>query len=80
MTEGDEVEDGMVIDELIETFKEALESYDLPDDWRDDTWNIVWEEDEPACPACAYEWTDQDLYELYLRSPSPFLDIKSVSS
>lgn len=71
----------MVIDELRETFKEALESYDLPDDWSEVNWDIFWEECVPPCPACAYEWTDQELYELYLRSPSPSLpDLGSASS
>jgi hypothetical protein len=80
MTDREIAEDETEIEELREIFKEELESYDFPDDWRDDTWNIVWEECEPPCPACSYEWTDHELYDMYLRSPSPSVsDIESAS-
>jgi hypothetical protein len=60
------------VEDLQEDFGEQLAGLEsLPGDWSDDIWSIVWEEDVPACPACEWKWTDHDLYEPYINTPSP---------
>jgi hypothetical protein len=81
MTDREKAESEREIRDLKESFKEELESYDLSEHWTNSNWDIVWEECEPACPACSYEWTDLELYGVYLRTPSPsFSDIEPASS
>lgn len=80
MTSWERLGDEEDMEELRQLFKVDLESYDLPDDWSHETWDLVWEECEPPCPACAPEYTDHEYYDVYLHTPSPSLsDIESSS-
>lgn len=81
MTEREKEGEEDYFEQLRDIFKEDLERYDLPDNWSDETWDIVSEECRPPCPACEYEWTDHELYDIYLRTPTPSpSDIESASS
>jgi hypothetical protein len=72
MTEEDIKRADQAVENLQEEFSELLaSSRSLPGDWDDDIWTIVWEEDVPNCPACEWKWTDHDLYEPYINTPSP---------
>jgi hypothetical protein len=81
MTDMEKAESETEIRDLKEMFKDELESYDLSEHWSDSNWDIIWEECDPPCPACAYECTDHELYDLYLRSPrSSSSDIETASA
>jgi hypothetical protein len=62
----------VTFDNLQEEFTELLAGLEsLPGDWSDDIWSIVREEGVPNCPACEWKWTDHDLYEPFINTPSP---------
>jgi hypothetical protein len=80
-TKEEEMEDKEIIEELKIKMKEAIAGMEtLPEDWSDDIWDIEWAEDQPACPACCPEYTDDDLYAVHLESPAISISVSPPST
>lgn len=78
MTDQEKEESAEAMEQLKEAFRVELEDFGkYLGDWTDDTWDIVWAEREPPCPACAYKWTDQEVCDIYLYGPTPSASINA---